>query len=118
MSALAGIRVLDCSNHFAAAMAGMHLADLGADVVKVDPTADERGRAEPGYLAWNRNKHRVVLDLSRPSDLAEAKTLLAECDVAIFDAPPGVLERLGLDAATLTELHPRLVHAWAPPYGE
>ena len=118
MSALAGVRVLDFSNHFAAAMAAMHLADLGADVIKVDPTADERGRNEPGFLAWNRNKRRLVLDLSHPADLAEAKALIGAADVAIFDAPPGDLEGLGLDGPTLTGLHPRLVHAWAPPYGE
>jgi len=99
-------------------MAAMHLGDLGADVVKVDPYADTRGRAEPGYLAWDRNKQFVALDLERQADLAEAKRLVADADVALFDAPPGTLERLGLDGATLTQQHAQLVHAWAPPYGE
>ena len=99
-------------------MAAMHLGDLGAEVIKVDPTADERGRAEPGYLAWNRNKRRLVLDLLRPQDLVEAKRLIADADVVIFDAPPGGLEELGLDGATLTGLHDHLIHVWAPPYGE
>ncbi|HZP31211.1 MAG TPA: CoA transferase, partial [Acidimicrobiia bacterium] len=118
MSALAGVRVLDFSGHFAAAMAAMHLGDLGAEVVKVDATPEERGRAEPGFLAWNRNKVRVVLDLCRAGDLAEAKRLVGGADVAIFDGPPGRLEELGLDGGTLTRLHGHLVHAWAPPYGE
>ena len=118
MSALAGVRVLDFSGHFASAMAAMHLGDLGAEVIKVDPTADERGRAEPGYLAWNRNKRCLVLDLLRPQDLAEAKRLIADADVVIFDTPPGGLEELGLDGATLTGLHDHLIHVWAPPYGE
>jgi crotonobetainyl-CoA:carnitine CoA-transferase CaiB-like acyl-CoA transferase len=118
MSAFEGVRVLDFSGHFAGAMAAMHLGDLGAEVVKVDPSGEERGRAEPGYLAWNRNKHLLVLDLERAADLAEAKRLIGAADVAIFDPPPGELERRGLDGPTLTGLHDRLVHAWAPPYGE
>jgi crotonobetainyl-CoA:carnitine CoA-transferase CaiB-like acyl-CoA transferase len=118
MSAFEGVRVLDFSGHFAGAMAAMHLGDLGADVVKIDPTGEERGRAEPGYLAWNRNKQLVALDLERAGGRAEAMRLIAAADVAIFDPPPGELERLGLDGPTLTGLHDRLVHAWAPPYGE
>jgi crotonobetainyl-CoA:carnitine CoA-transferase CaiB-like acyl-CoA transferase len=118
MSAFAGVRVLDFSSHFAAAMAAMHLADFGAEVIKIDPTGDDRGKAEPGYLAWNRGKRRLALDLDRQGDLAAAKTLIAEADVAIFDPAPGALAPLGLDGETLTGAHPRLVHAWAPPYGE
>jgi len=116
--AFAGVRVLDFSSHFAAAMAAMHLGDLGADVIKIDRTSEERGRHEPGYLAWNRNKRRLVLDVARPSDLNAAKALIADADVAIFDAAPGVLEAIGLDGASLTREHDYLVHAWAPPYGE
>jgi crotonobetainyl-CoA:carnitine CoA-transferase CaiB-like acyl-CoA transferase len=92
MSAFAGVRVLDFSNHFAGAMAAMHLADFGAEVIKVDPTAEERGREKAGYLAWNRNKKRLALDLSSPADLAAAQGLIADTDVAMFDAPLGVLE--------------------------
>ena len=118
MSVFADVRVLDFSNDRAAAMAGMHLGDLGAEVVKVDPTAAEHDHDEPGYLAWNRNKRRLVLDLTSRADLAVAKSLMADADVAMFDAGPGVLEPLGLDGATLMRAHERLVHAWAPPYGE
>jgi crotonobetainyl-CoA:carnitine CoA-transferase CaiB-like acyl-CoA transferase len=118
MSAFVDTRVLDFSRHFAAAMAAMHLADFGAEVIKIDPTTEDRGRAEPGYLAWNRNKKRLALDLADPADLAAAKTLIADADVVIFDSAPGVLAPLGLDAETLRAGHPRLVHAWAPPYGE
>ena len=96
----------------------MHLGDLGAEVIKVDPTARERGRDEPGYLAWNRNKRRLVLDLTSPADLGVAKSLVADADVAMFDAAPGVLESLGLDGVALTREHERLIHVWAPPYGE
>ena len=118
MSVFADVRVLDFSNHFAAAMAAMHLGDFGAEVIKVDPTARERGRDEPGYLAWNRNKRRLALDLRSPADLACRKGLIADADVAMFDAVPGVLESLGLDGVALTHAHERLIHVWAPPYGE
>ena len=59
-----------------------------------------------------------MLDLTSPADLAVAKRLIADADVAMFDAVPGVLEPLGLDGVTLTRAHERLIHAWAPPYGE
>src|ERR1700761_6748917 len=118
MSAFVGTRVLDFSSHFAAALAAMHLGDFGAEVIKIDPTTEDRGKTEPGYLAWNRNKKRLALDLAEPANLAAAKTLIADADVVIFDSAPGTLASLGLDAETLTLHHPRLIHAWAPPYGE
>jgi crotonobetainyl-CoA:carnitine CoA-transferase CaiB-like acyl-CoA transferase len=118
MSAFSGVRVLDFSSNFAPAMAAMHLGDFGAEVIKIDPTLEERGRDAPGWLAFNRNKVRIALDLAKPADLAAAKALIAGADVAIFDPPPGELEKLGLDGATLSKAHPRLIHLWAPPYGE
>ena len=118
MTAFAGVRVLDCSGGRAGAMAAMHLGDLGAHVVRVDATDDERGRDEPGYLAWHRNKTRVVLDLDDPAELAAVRRLIGESDVVIFDSSPDELERRGLDGRTLTRAHERLIHAWAPPYGE
>ena len=74
MTAFAGVRVLDCSGGCAGAMAAMHLGDLGAHVVRVDATDDERGRDEPGYLAWHRNKTRVVFDLDDPEELVSAES--------------------------------------------
>ena len=117
-AALGGVRVLDFSTHCAAAMAAMHLGDFGAEVIKIDPTAEDRGRAAPGYLAWNRNKKRLALDLSTHADLRVAKDLIAGADVAIFDGLPGTLEPLELDGGALTREHERLIHVWAPPYGE
>src|SRR4051812_40378707 len=91
VTAFAGARVLDCSGDRAGAMAAMHLGDLGADVVKVDADDDERGRDEPGYLAWHRRKSRVVLDLDDPDDLTEVRRLTGESDVVIFDSSPDEL---------------------------
>jgi len=116
--AFAGVRVLDCSTGRAAAMAAMHLGDLGADVVKVDASDDERGRDEPGFLAWDRSKTRVALDPDDDVDRATIRRLAGESDVVIVDGSPDELARRGLDGASLTAAHPRLIHAWAPPYGE
>ena len=99
-------------------MAAMHLGDLGAHVVRVDATDDERGPDEPGYLAWHRNKTRVVFDLDNPAELDSVRRLIGESDVVIFDSSPDELERRGLDGRTLTRAHERLIHAWAPSYGE
>jgi crotonobetainyl-CoA:carnitine CoA-transferase CaiB-like acyl-CoA transferase len=58
-----GIRVLDCTQGIAGPTATMHLADLGADVLKVEPLEGDRSAAERGYQCWNRNKQLIVLDL-------------------------------------------------------
>ena len=119
MSVFADVRVLDFSDNCAAAMAAMHLGDLGAEVIKVDPTA-RRARPrraglpglEPQQAASGAGSRR------RPADLGVAQRLVADADVAMFDAVPGVLESLGLDGVALTQAHERLIHVWAPPYGE
>ena len=116
MSALVGVRIVEWSRHFPAAMAAMHLADQGAEVVTIG-RADETDRLVPGYLAWDRNKTRLHLDVDDATDRAELDRLLAYADVVVVDAPIDELERVGLDGPALTTAHPRLVHAWAPPYG-
>ncbi|HEY8003355.1 MAG TPA: CoA transferase [Phenylobacterium sp.] len=117
MSAYRGIRIADFSQGIAGPMAAVLLGDFEAEVVKVEPPAGDRLKAHPGYLAWNRNKQVVALDLETPGGLAAARGLIAGADVAIFSDPPGRLEALGLDGATLTAAHPTLIHAWMPPYG-
>ncbi|MGE5594891.1 MAG: CoA transferase, partial [Hyphomicrobiales bacterium] len=115
--AFSGTRILDFTQGVAGPMATMLLADLGADVLKVEPPGGDRMKDAPGYLCWNRNKRIATLDLHTAAGLAEARRLLAAADVAVFDQRPGELERLGLDAATLSNANPRLLHAWMPPYG-
>ncbi|MBI5949098.1 MAG: CoA transferase [Chloroflexi bacterium] len=117
MSAYRDIRIIDFTQGVAGPMATMLLADFEADVVKVEPPAGDRMKDHPGYLCWNRNKRRMVLDLHRYEGLHAARELIAGADVAVFDAAPGELERLGLDAATVCAANPRLIHAWLPPYG-
>jgi len=114
MQAYSGIRVLDFARGVAGPMAAMLLGDLGAEVLKIEPFEADR---HPGYLAFNRNKSVLRLDLESPEDLAQAKGLIAGADVALFDHAPGRLEALGLSADDLAEACPGLVHAWMPPYG-
>jgi crotonobetainyl-CoA:carnitine CoA-transferase CaiB-like acyl-CoA transferase len=115
--AFEGIRIIDFTQGIAGPMASMLLADHGAEGIKVEPPGGDRLRDHPGYLCWNRNKVVVTLDLRRYEGLRTARELLASADAAVFDAHPGELERLGLDAVTAHASCPGLLHAWLPPYG-
>ncbi len=117
MSAFQGVRIIDFSQGVAGPMASMLLGDFEADVVKIEPPAGDRLKAHPGYHAWNRNKTVVTLDLEAADGLAVARDLIAKADVALFDLPPDVLERLELDPATLLAAHPDLIVVSMPPYG-
>ena len=117
MSAYQGLRIADFSQGIAGPMAAMFLGDFAAEVVKVEPPGGDRLKHHPGYQVFNRNKQVATLDLDTPEGLAAARALIGGADVAIFSDPPGRLEALGLDAATLTAAHPGLIHAWMPPYG-
>ncbi|MFN9833644.1 MAG: CoA transferase [Phenylobacterium sp.] len=117
MSAYRGVRIADFTQGVAGPMACMLLGDFEAEIVKVEPPGGDRLKDHPGYPAWNRNKTVVTLDLSVPADLAQAKDLARAADIAVFDHPPGDLEALGLDAASLRDGAPHLIHVWMPPYG-
>src|SRR5665647_1225002 len=107
--ALQGTRIIDFTQGIAGPLACMLLADFGAEVIKVEPPGGDRLKDHPGYLCWNRNKQRLVLDLHRYEDLRVARQLLATADVAVFDWPPGEVERSGLDAVTLRAANPALL---------
>jgi crotonobetainyl-CoA:carnitine CoA-transferase CaiB-like acyl-CoA transferase len=115
--ALDGFRILEFSQGVAGPMACMLLADLGAEVIKLEPPGSDRERAQPGYLCWSRNKRAIELDLERESGLDAARSLLATADVAVFDGSADRLERLGLDAESLTGRDSTLLHVHLPHYG-
>jgi crotonobetainyl-CoA:carnitine CoA-transferase CaiB-like acyl-CoA transferase len=117
LSAYKDVRILDFSQGLAGPMAAMLMGDFAAQVVKLEPPEGDRWKDHPGYQTFNRNKDVATLDLETAEGLARAKALIAVADIAVFDHAPGVLERLGLDAATLTAAHPLLIHVWMPPYG-
>ncbi len=128
---LQGIRVLDLSRIFAGPAATQALGDLGAEVIKVeDPVGDgsrrlgtsaERmrrmGGTSPAYLAFNRNKRGIVLDLHFDSARAVVRRIAATVDVMVHNFRPGVVERWGLDYAAVSERNPRLVYADFSAYG-
>ena len=117
MSAYRGVRIVDFSQGMVGPMAAMLLADFAAEVVKVEPPSGDRLKDDPGYLAWNRNKQVLTLDVEVAADREAAAALVAGADVAIFDHSPMRLAARGLDGATLTARHPALIHAWLPAYG-
>ena len=117
MAAYRGVRIADFTQGVAGPMACMLLGDFEAEIVKVEPPGGDRLKDHPGYPAWNRNKTIVVLDLADPADRVRAQDLARAADIAVFDHPPGDLEALGLDAASLRQGAPHLIHVWMPPYG-
>jgi crotonobetainyl-CoA:carnitine CoA-transferase CaiB-like acyl-CoA transferase len=118
---LDGIRVLDLSWGISGPMAGMMLADQGADVVKIEPHGGDpfrdNDRTRLGYRTWQRGKRSAVLDLKDPADLATFKILATHADVLIDSFSPGTMARLGLDYDTLAALNPRLIHASVTAWG-
>lgn len=124
--ALAGIRVLDCSS-VAAEATGRVLADLGAEVVKVEPPGGTEARHRPPFAvtsgeslhwrAFGLGKKSVVLDLRDPADLERFHALLAHVDVLIESWTPQERARLGTTPTELGVAHPRLVHVSVTPYG-
>lgn len=107
---LASLRVIEIAGMGPAPFAAMLLADMGADVIRIDSplaTAEGRWRAERNPI--NRGRRAVVLDLKTPKDKARAEELIAGADVLLEGFRPGVMERLGLDPCRLQQEHPRLV---------
>ncbi|MET9312374.1 CoA transferase [Kribbella sp. NPDC003505] len=123
---LSGLLVADFSRILAGPYATMLLADLGADVVKVEsPGGDDTRSWQPPvrdgvstyYLAVNRNKRSIALDLKDPSDLAAAQELARRADVLVENFRPGGLARFGLDYETVAAGNPRLVYASISGFG-
>ncbi|GIX34567.1 MAG: CoA transferase [Lysobacteraceae bacterium] len=132
---LAGVRVLDLSRVLAGPWATQLLADLGAEVLKIEHPAggddtrrwgppflrDREGRPSGEsayYLAANRGKRSLAIDFSTPEGAGLVRALAAHCDVLIENYRPGTLARHGLDPATLAREHPRLVYCSITGYGQ
>src|SRR6202000_1369093 len=113
---LAGIRVLEQGTFITGPCAGMMLADLGADVIKVeskdgDPYRSyQGGNYSPHFQAYNRNKRSVTLDLKSPAERLIFEGLIREADVFIQNFRPGTAARLGAGAERLLEINPRLIY--------
>jgi crotonobetainyl-CoA:carnitine CoA-transferase CaiB-like acyl-CoA transferase len=116
-SVLDGIRVLDLSSGIAGPVAGMLLADHGADVVKVEPPGGDPRRGTPGYDTWLRGRRSAELDLHDARDRETFLALALNADVVLETFSPGVTHRLGVDFDTLYARNPRLVYCSVTAYG-
>jgi CoA:oxalate CoA-transferase len=126
---LAGIIVLDLCQFLSGPYASLRLQDLGARVIKIErPDGGDLSRrlylsdTEIGgdstiFHAINRSKESLALDLKAPADVAALKTLIGRADVVLQNFRPGVIERLGLDYATVQAAHPGIVYASITGYG-
>jgi crotonobetainyl-CoA:carnitine CoA-transferase CaiB-like acyl-CoA transferase len=124
---LAGIRILDLTTVVVGPSCTLRLADYGADVIKLEaPEGDvlrtlggpsPSGQHSGKYLAFNRNKRAICLDLKHPSAQTAARRILDTCDVLVSNIRPEALARLGLDAATTRATRPRLIHCAITGFG-
>ncbi len=123
---LDGIRVLDFTRVLAGPYATTLMADLGADVIKIEaPGGDDYRHVGPFrdgesalFQTVNRGKRSIVLDLRSADDLAVARNLAGRADVVVENFRPGVMEKLGLDAAALQAANPGLVYASVSGFGQ
>lgn len=122
---LDGLLVVELGTMVTAPLAGMMLADLGARVIKVelpetgDPfRAHGGGRYSPPFVAYNRGKESVHLDLRSAAGLANLRRLLARADVLLENFRPGVMDKMGLGDKALAALNPRLIRASITGFGK
>jgi crotonobetainyl-CoA:carnitine CoA-transferase CaiB-like acyl-CoA transferase len=121
--ALEGLKVLDITHVIAGSWCSMMLADLGADVVKVEPIAGEITRGDPQrafrpYDFVNRNKRAIAVDLSDPRGADAIRELAKTADVLVENYRPGVLDKLGLGYDALRELNPALIYCSISGFGQ
>ncbi len=126
MLPLQGIRVIEFCQVLAGPFAGCLLADMGADVVKVESPEGDLMRQWPpileGYSQYfasvNRNKRSVMLDLKIDAGRADARRLALSADILLENFRPGVMAKFGLDYATLVKEHPALVYCSVSAFGQ
>jgi crotonobetainyl-CoA:carnitine CoA-transferase CaiB-like acyl-CoA transferase len=128
VSALAGLRVLELTQVMAGPFCGQVLADMGADVVKVEPLEGDatrrslgfrmRGDDTAAFMAVNRNKRSLALDLKDERHQAVFHRLVGDADVVLENYRPGVAARLSADWETLSAVNPRLVYASVSGFGQ
>ena len=116
-SALEGLRVVELTLGMAGPMAGMMLADNGAEVIRVEQPGAQETSYAPGDLVWNRGKKSVVLDLKAKDDRRAFLRLVQTADVLLESFRPGVTQRLGIDYDSLRRDNPALVYTTITGYG-
>tara|TARA_B100000809_G_scaffold166939_1_gene164288 strand:+ start:434 stop:1705 length:1272 start_codon:yes stop_codon:yes gene_type:complete len=122
---LDGVKVVDFTEIIAGPLAGRLLADLGADVIKVEPPWGEPWRLTQRFtdtesrtfMTYNRGKRSLPLNLTKPSSAEILKKLIPEMDIALVNFRPDVAVKLGVDYETLSEINPRLIYCELTAYG-
>jgi len=127
MGPLAGMKVIELAQIMAGPTCGMLLADMGADVIKVEriPGGDDTRRMNrpevngesAAFMAMNRNKRGIALDLKRPAAREALKRMVARCDVVTENYRRGTMEKLGIGYDALREAHPGLIYCSISGYG-
>lgn len=112
---LAGLKVLDFGHTIMGPCAGVLFADLGADVIKIEPVDGDPTRKLPGFAAgffatYNRNKRSIAVDLKRPEGQAIVHRLVKDADIVLENFGPGTIERLNCGWENLRKINPRLVY--------
>ena len=122
-SVLRGVRIVEQGTFITGPCAGMMLADLGADVIKIESTEGDpyrsyqKGLYSPHFQAYNRNKRSLVCDLKQPADLEIFDQLIAGADVYIQNFRPGTADRIGAGAKRLRGINPRLIYCSISGFG-
>lgn len=125
-AALEGVLVADFSHVFAGPYCTMTLADMGAEVIKIEPPQGDASRGypplnaqgeSPSFLSMNRNKKGIVLDLADSRGQAAARELAERADVLVENFATGVMQRLGLDYESIAARNPRLIYCSISAYG-
>jgi crotonobetainyl-CoA:carnitine CoA-transferase CaiB-like acyl-CoA transferase len=120
---LTGVTVLDLGSYISGPCAAVLLAEMGADVIKVEPPAGdpfrkwESGGLNATFVAFNRGKRSVVLDLKSDAGRAHLLHLVGSADVLVENFRPGVMERLGIGWDSLRDLRPELIHCSITGFG-
>jgi crotonobetainyl-CoA:carnitine CoA-transferase CaiB-like acyl-CoA transferase len=109
--------VVDLTSYIAGSYAAMMLADLGADVVKVESREGDPFRELPGFFGWNRGKRSISVNLKAAEGQAIVHRLAERADVAMENMRPGVADRLGVGYAQLNRLNPRLIYCAVTAFG-
>ena len=127
-SALQGVKIIDLTQHLAGPFCTMLLADMGAEVIKVEPPWGDASRTSPQYpsidgqnayfMFVNRNKRSVVLDLKSQEGVGVLMKLVQGSDVVIENFRPGVMDRLGIGYENLKEVNPGIVYASISGFGQ
>ncbi len=120
-SPLDGLVVLDLTVDRPGSVAGMLLADLGADVIRIETTDGDHRRSdpyvEPDWICWDRGKRTVTVEALDPLIDRTFGDLLGTADIVLLDPTPGAAYGAPLDPQALNAAHPRLAVIWVPPYG-